>query len=133
MHRQGRAPIGKALSLRMDDHVEIAVGRLDADIGVGVEPPHLRKIGSVNPEGGQSPQGVIEGWLAALLPPRLLDAGVLHWQPPAVGQMLDERVVPQLIGGLKEGRDHAVDRAQNKEAGQDESDGPMLPHELNRR
>jgi hypothetical protein len=43
-----------------------------------------------------------------------------------ISEVLDEEIVLKLIGGLKDGRDHAVGSAQQYEGNKDDRDGFVL-------
>ncbi|MFN8563334.1 MAG: hypothetical protein U0703_17360 [Anaerolineae bacterium] len=99
----------------MHDHVGVAVGADHADVGVRVLPPNHVEIGRVDGRGDDGGDQIIQRRLAALLPPRRRHRRVLHRQRQAVRrQILNHRVMPQLVGCLEHGCDDAVDRRQHQ-------------------
>jgi hypothetical protein len=80
------------------DHVGVAIGQDDADVGMRVDATHPRHVRRVDPAGEHSRDQVVEGRLAAFLAPVGGRGGVLHRKLQAIGgQVLYQWIVPQLI------------------------------------
>ena len=129
--RQHRPAPGKGLAGRIvHRQVDVAIGS-GTGIDVGIQVAHHVHVRCIDPERGRGRERIVERRLATFLPPRRLHARDLHRQRPVVGDVLDHRVVPLFVRGLK-GRDYdAVRHTQPRENHQDQDqDRPLgtLPH-----
>jgi len=77
----------------MDDQVLVVELQRQPDAGMGVEPAHFIQVIGVDPVGQRRCQGIVQGWLAALLFPGPRIVRVLHRQTVAVRQVFDVGIV----------------------------------------
>src|SRR5688572_17415021 len=93
----------------MDDHVGVAIRPNDADGGMGIDAVNGIQIRCIDSGSQHSAGEIIEGCLAAFLPPRPDITGILDGKLKAlVGDVLYHRVMPEFVGNFKNGNDDAI-------------------------
>ena len=116
VQRQDRAAPRPAL-VRVVDQV-VAVGRrarlTDGGVRVGAAVDRGEVV-LVDRRGQRGRGQVVTGGLHPLLPPQRLRIRLRDRQPAARGQVLDEGVMPDFVGGLERRHDDAVEAGQQHE------------------
>jgi len=94
---------GKRLSVGMDDNVLVPQCQGDTHVSIRVEAQKGWSIVSIDPEGSESTQEIIERRLAPLLLKDLPFRYGQNGKSPFIGQVLDIEIVLDLIGRLEKG------------------------------
>jgi hypothetical protein len=81
--------------------VVVSIRRDNTIVYMWIRSENFPNVGCINPGVRECGQIIIQRWLAALLLPRTRISRILVRETIAVGERLDHRVVPQLVGHLE--------------------------------